>query len=183
MSKSLGNFTTVRQLLDQGFNGEVIRYVLLMAHYRQPVDWAVKNYTQATNNLEKIYAALRGIELPENHTTEPDAAFLDALLDDLNTPLALMRLQQLANTLHKSKDASVAATLKASADLVGLSLLPQQKDPLRMLEDTEIEKLIQERVAARKAKDFATADAIRKQLDEAKIIVDDAASETTWRRG
>jgi cysteinyl-tRNA synthetase len=183
MSKSLGNFTTVRQLLEQGLGGEVIRYVLLMAHYRQPVDWSSKNYEQASNNLEKIHAALRGIELPENNTAEPDAGFLDALLDDLNTPLALMRLQQLANTLHKSKDTGVAATLKASAALVGLTLIPQQKETVIMLEDAEIERLIQERVAARKAKDFATADALRKQLDDAKIIVDDAPSGTTWRRG
>ncbi len=183
MSKSLGNFTTVRQLLEQGLSGEAIRYVLLMAHYRQPVDWSAKNYDQATNNLEKIHAALRGIELPENNTAEPDAAFLDALLDDLNTPLALMRLQQLANTLHKSKDATVAATLKASAALVGLTLIPQQKEPTNMLDDAEIERIIAERIAARKAKDFATADALRKQLDESKVIVDDAASGTTWRRG
>jgi cysteinyl-tRNA synthetase len=183
MSKSLGNFTTVRQLLEQGLSGEAIRYVLLMAHYRQPVDWSAKNYDQAANNLEKIHAALRGIELPENNTAEPDAAFLDALLDDLNTPLALMRLQQLANIVHKSKDADIAATLKASAALVGLTLIPQQKDTEPMLDDATVEVIIAERIAARKAKDFATADALRKQLDDAKIIVDDAPTGTTWRRG
>jgi len=183
MSKSLGNFTTVRQLLEQGLGGEAIRYVLLMAHYRQPVDWSAKNYDQATNNLEKIHTALRGIDLPENNTAEPDSTFLDALLDDLNTPLALMRLQQLANTLHKSKNAGVAAILKASAALVGLTLIPQQKDTEPMLDDATVEVIIAERIAARKAKDFATADALRKQLDDAKIIVDDAATGTTWRRG
>lgn len=188
MSKSLGNFLTVRQVRAGGVPGEVIRYVLLAAHYRQPMDWSDTAVSNARSNLDRLYTALRqtpGI-VP---ATGPDPLFLQALMDDLNTPMAFARLHDLASELNKARREADRERLKgallASAALVGLLQTPVEqwfKGGAEIAEDY-IDNLIAERNAARKAKDFAAADRIRQTLLEQGIVLEDTAGGTVWRRG
>ena len=193
MSKSLGNFYTVHDLL-QEFPGEAIRLTLLKAHYRQPLDFTKDGIREAKAELDGFYGALRGAA-PAAEGTMSDAV-LNALCDDLNTPLAISELHGMAAAVNKAAaadKAAAAADLQTAGGLLGLLQQdpeawfkwqpPAQADAGGGLSDDEIDALIAERVEARKAKDFARADAIRDQLTEARIIVEDGADGATWRRG
>ncbi len=174
MSKSLGNFFTVKDLLDQGIPGEVIRFVLLSTHYRSPMDWTQKKVDEATSTLRKWRALTDGVA-----ATEPAPAVVDALADDLNTAGAIAALHGLAGK-------GDAGGLKASAGLLGLL-----GDALggwevgRVGADTSalVEELLAQRVAARKARDFARSDAIRDALAAAGVIVKDTPEGATWEAG
>ena len=169
MSKSLGNFFTVRDLLDQDIPGEVIRFVLLMTHYRSPMDWTAEKARQADQTLRKWRALAEGIE----PSASAAPAVTDALGDDLNTPGAIAALHRLA--------ADDVPGLVASARLLGL-LEPHMGAWAAASDDAAalIETLLEARVAARKSKDFARADAIRDGFAAAGVEIKDTPQGTTW---
>ncbi|MEI8295820.1 MAG: cysteine--tRNA ligase [Alphaproteobacteria bacterium] len=184
MAKSEGNFVTVRDLLKR-YPGETLRLALLMTHYRQPLDWSENTLVQAGKTLDRLYTALRGQESEARVQASED--ILDALCDDLNTPLAIARLHELANAANGTNDpglrVSIAASLRASASFLGIL----QQDPQlwaqqgSSLTPQTIEELIAERNQARAAKDFARSDEIRQHLLENSIVLEDSAQGTTWR--
>ena len=185
MSKSLGNILTVRQLLGEA-PGEAIRYALLSTHYRKPLVWDGETLPRARRNLDRLYAALQhnGDSLGE---AAPDAALLQALEDDLNTPKALRRLSALARQVRDG-DAARRPVLQASAAVLGL-LQAGPREWFRQGEEgggpdaATIESLLAERAAARRQGDFARADMIRARLAEDGVIVEDkAGGGSEWRR-
>jgi cysteinyl-tRNA synthetase len=180
MSKSLGNFVTVRALLEE-WPGEAIRYAMLTGHYREPLDWTRERLRQAKTTLDRFYLALRNAADVEAapYLTKAVAA---ALEDDLNTPLALAHLHELANALNRDRSAEAKAGMLAAGNLLGL--LQQEPDSwLRGGGDARIEDLVRQRDDARKAKNFAEADRIRKALDAEGILLEDKqGGVTTWRR-
>ena len=167
MSKSLGNIVTVNELLQQGHRGETLRFALLIGHYRQPLEWSDQLISQAKATLDGLYRTV-GNATPG----EIDAGVIEALSDDINTPAALARLQAIDDP----------ATLKASAALLGLLQSSADQWFRGGGDDSEIETLIAERAAAKKARDFATADRIRDELKAQGIVLEDGPSGTTWRR-
>lgn len=191
MSKSLGNFYTVRELLDE-FPGEALRLAILSAHYRQPLDFTKEKVAQARATLDRWYGVLRaaGDDLP---AAAVPADLLAALTDDLNTPLAISALHELANAYHREGDPAAkqaaAASLKAGAQLLGFLGQPAeawfkwQPAGAAALDEAAIEQAIADRLAARKAKNFAEADRIRKDLADQGIILEDGPKGTSWKRG
>jgi cysteinyl-tRNA synthetase len=191
MSKSLGNFRTVRELL-QHYRGEVLRFALLSAHYRSPLNFSTDLLAQAEANLGSFYTALRGVEsLPDSAPVDlPAEPFYQALEDDLNTPLAIAELHALAKQLHKAGDADkpqLKARLLAAGKLLGILQQPpaawlQGGAAAGEMTPEAIEALIAERQAAKQARDFARADAIRQQLLDAGVELEDGREGTLWRR-
>ncbi|MDJ0759807.1 MAG: cysteine--tRNA ligase [Woeseiaceae bacterium] len=191
MSKSLGNVKLVHDLVET-VPGEVIRLALLGAHYRQPLDWSQETMESARRMLDRLYGAVRGIEVTgeERAAAEPPDALVAALEDDLNTPRAMAEFFGLARELNKADDEprkrSLAAQMYASGDLMGLL----QSDPDAWfagqddsgLSAERIEALIDERTAARADRNFARADEIRNELGEAGVQIEDGPGGTTWRR-
>ena len=181
MSKSLGNFTTVRDALDK-HRGEAVRYALLNAHYRAPLDYSDGAVSEAKQALDRLYRAA-GSAPPAD---APDAEFLAALSDDLNTPLALSVLHALAKAANQG-DKTAAARLKASAEMLGLltqdeALWARGDGAENGISDEAIEALIAERQSARAQRDFSRADAIRDELAAAGIALLDSAEGTSWER-
>ncbi len=190
MSKSLGNFFTVKELLDEGWSGEAIRLVLLSAQYRQPLDFNRDKLADATANLDRLYTALRGAaDVAAAADTGPPEPLLSALADDLNTPEALAQLYEAGHALNKATDADDKARAKAALEAGAwlLGLLEQEpeawfKAGADDAEAEEIERLIEKRTQARKNKDFATADRIRDDLKARGIVLEDGPEGTTWKR-
>ena len=192
MSKSLGNFYTVNELLEE-FPGEAIRLLLLKTHYRQPLDFTKEGLAEAKRELDGFYGALRNAKSSGRIASAPHPLVFKALMDDLNTPQVISELHRLTGLLNTSDDdarSANAGVLLGSAETLGLL----QQDPEAWfkwqpasatggLGDDEIEAKIATRVEARKNKDFATSDAIRDELLAAGIILEDGAGGTTWRRG
>jgi len=191
MSKSLGNVLLVHDLI-KTIPGEVIRLALLGAHYKQPLDWSAETLESARRMLDRLYGAVQGIEVSEDarQAAEVPVALIGALEDDLNSPKAMAEFFGLARALNKATDdetkVQLAAQMYASGELMGLL----GSDPDSWFEGhvegelspDDIESLIQKRVAAKAARDFASADAIRKQLSDAGISIQDGREGTTWRR-
>jgi cysteinyl-tRNA synthetase len=179
MSKSLGNFFTVRDVLAKA-PGEAIRLLLLRTHYRSLLDFSDHGLAEAKKELDRFYRALERFPVIEPATLPP--AVLEALCDDLNTPLALSEMHGLADAAMAG-DGQAAASLKAAGMVLGL--LQQTPDEwFRGGADdaAEIDALIAERLAARAAKNFARADAIRTELTARGIVVEDGPKGSIWRR-
>lgn len=184
MSKSLGNFKTAHELLEN-HKGEVLRLTLLGAQYRQPLDWSDKAIEQSQKQLDGFYQQLHTLK----DVTASDEAvpqdILDALYDDLNTPLAISRIHALIR--EEKNTAALKGKLIATGKLLGIL----QEDAGAWLgygqsagdlTPAEIDALLAKRQDAKKAKDFAAADAIRKQLDEAGILIEDTAQGPVWKQ-
>ncbi len=189
MSKSIGNIITPRELLDDGWQGETIRWALLSAHYRAPLDWSEELLKQAQASLDRMYGALLRLKDVAADATEAPEAFVAALADDLNTPSAVAELSALvsvANTAKKpAEQAKAKGELIAAARLLGVL----SQDPERWFRASfgeaaarEIDALVAERVAARQAKDYAKSDALRDELYARGVEVMDGPAGSTWRR-
>ncbi|MFI3188473.1 cysteine--tRNA ligase [Crenothrix sp. D3] len=188
MSKSLGNFFTVREVLKQ-YRPEIIRFFILSSHYRSPLNYSDESLNEAYSALTRLYTALRGVDNVDSVVdTDYKVRFEQAMDDDFNTPVALAVLFDLARDLNKAKThepekvAGLAANLKQLASLLGL--LQDAPDAfLKGDADDDIEQQIQARIDAKKAKDWATADKIRNDLKANGIILEDSPDGTTsWRR-
>ena len=178
MSKSLGNFVTIHELL-KDWPGEVVRFTMLQTHYRQPINWTVAGLREAEKNLDHWYL-LTG-DAPPGYLC---ADALDALLDDLNTPKAFAALHELRGEAAKGAKPA-AACLKASAQLIGLLNMPAAawstfRPASLMIDESKIVNLIGARNAARKAKDFKESDRIRDELAAMGVVLKDSKDGTTW---
>jgi cysteinyl-tRNA synthetase len=178
MSKSLGNFYTVRDVLAK-FPGEAIRLMLLHGHYRAPIDFSEAGLADCRRELDRFYRAIERTPTPP--AAEVPASVMDALCDDLNTPLAISAMHALADAAMAG-DVTASAGLQAAGHLLGLL----GASPAAWFQGTDdsawIDTAIADRLAARKARDFARADAIRAELATKGVLLEDNAGGTTWRR-
>lgn len=191
MSKSLGNFFIIREVLKQ-YDPEVVRFFILRAHYRSPLNYSDAHLDDAKGALTRLYTTLKNtpaaaFDLSEN-ANDYTRRFYAAMNDDFGTVEAVAVLFELAGEVNKTNDAQLAGCLKALGGIIGLL----QRDPTEFLQggaasdglsNEEIEDLIARRKQARADKNWAESDRIRDLLNEHKIILEDNAGGTTWRRG
>lgn len=193
MSKSLGNFFTIRDVLAH-YDAETVRYFLMSGHYRSQLNYSEDNLKQARSALERLYTALRGLDTAAeaNGGEEFVTRFKEAMNDDFNTPEAYSVLFDMAREINRLKGedeaaaAGLAARMRELADVLGLL----SQEPEAFLQGgagqdedvAEIEALIQQRLDARAAKDWAAADEARDKLAAMGIILEDGPQGTTWRR-
>jgi cysteinyl-tRNA synthetase len=189
MSKSLGNFFTIREVLAR-YDPEVVRFFILRAHYRSPLNYSDRQLDEAKSALARLYTALKGAgESPGDiDWNDPIAArFRAAMDDDFNTPEAVAVLFELANEANRAPGGGHGKLLKRLGAVLGLL----ERDAEAFLKGDlpagwtveRIERLIGERAAAKKAKNYAEADRIRKELLDAGIALEDGPKGTAWRRG
>jgi cysteinyl-tRNA synthetase len=191
MSKSLGNFRTVRGLLES-YRGEVLRFALLSAQYRSPLNFSVELLDQAQATLDSLYSSLRdvqdvAVDMEVNLADEP---FYHALNDDLNTPVAIAEIHALCKQLHKAAPDEMPALkgrILAAGNLLGIL----EQDAVEWLQvassadsipASSIEALIEERQAAKLAKNYARADAVREELLAQGVVLEDSREGTRWKR-
>ncbi len=189
MSKSLGNFFTIRDVLKQ-YDAEVVRFFILRAHYRSPLNYSDHHLDDAKQALSRLYTALRGrkVEAMAVDWQQPQAArFKAAMDDDFNTPEALAVLFELANEVNKNGSTQTAALLKALGALLGLL----ERSPETFLQGElsadgyspeTIDAMIASRLDARRAKNFAEADRIRQELLQNGVVLEDTPQGTIWRK-
>jgi cysteinyl-tRNA synthetase len=207
MSKSLGNFFTIREVLKK-YDAEVVRFFILRAHYRSPLNYSDVHLNDAKQSLDRLYTALKNV--PAKDVAKVDwneshaKRFKAAMDDDFNTSEAMAVLFDLVNNVNRDKSAEAANQLKALGGVFGLL----QRNPVNYFQEkrvitvdttenvnvidslnasvtygeTSIRKFIEARTAAKQAKNYAEADRIRRELLEAGIVLEDSASGTTWRR-
>jgi len=194
MSKSLGNFFTVREVLKK-YRGEEIRFFVLSSHYRSPLNYSDEQLNEARSALERLYTALRNIEpLDNDEVSDFMRRFEEAMNDDFNTAKAISVMFECANELNKFKTTDALQAAKTASDLLKmagpLGLLTQNPEEYLQsstgsdegLASDQIEAKINQRLQAKVDKDWALADQIRDELKEQGIILEDAGKETTWRR-
>ncbi|NIP19122.1 MAG: cysteine--tRNA ligase [Xanthomonadales bacterium] len=198
MSKSLGNFFTVRDILKR-YRAEEVRYFIVASHYRSPLNYSQENLENGKAALTRLYTALRGIT-PAAPGVDCDSfrsAFREAMDDDFNTPEAIAVLFELARELNRSRDADPDAAGRLAGCLreLGAVLGLLQADPVQFLHETtaaqagqgglgsaDIEAMIAERIAAREQKNWAEADRIRDELERQGVVLEDGPEGTSWRR-
>jgi cysteinyl-tRNA synthetase len=194
MSKSLGNFFTIRDVLAK-YDAETVRFFLTTGHYRSQLNYSTDNLSQARASLERIYTALRDVNVPENIVLDKQSPyvvqFTKAMDDDFNTPQAIAVLFEIAKELNVVKDDNVekaielAATLKILGGVIGLLQLAPSAFLQGQNDDDEvavIEALILQRNQARVDKNWASADDARDKLNAMNIVLEDSAGKTTWRK-
>jgi cysteinyl-tRNA synthetase len=189
MSKSLGNVALIHELLKQ-HDGEVLRFGLLSAHYRAPLEWNAKLLEQTHRSLDRLYGVLRRLSDVEAGEGTPSDELLAALHDDLNTPKALSALFASAGRANKAETPEEQAAAKGELLAGGALMGVLQQDPdawfglndLSAEERGEIDQLIADRQTARAEKDWARADALRDALNAKNILVDDGPEGSTWRK-
>lgn len=194
MSKSLGNFFTVREVLKQ-YRPEVIRFFVLSSHYRSPLNYSDEQLDDAGMALTRLYTALRGVAVITGQSTGYSERFRQAMDDDFNTPVAVAVLFDMAKELNKEKNnnselgSQLAGELKELSNVLGIL----QDDPENFLQagetvqegslaEQEIELFIEQRTQAKQNKDWALADKIRNDLKQQGIVLEDVATGTSWRR-
>ena len=193
MSKSLGNFFTVREILER-YQAEEVRYFILTSQYRSPLNYSDEHLDNARNALTRFYTALRGLpEATPTADTQFEKDFHAAMQDDFNTPEALATLFELVREINRVRAedetaaAALGALLRQLGDLIGIL----QSDAESYLRggasendgDAEVDALVAQRNEAKANKDWSTADEIRNKLQEMGIVLEDGPSGTTWRRG
>jgi len=197
MSKSLGNFFTIRDVLST-WRPEVVRYLLISSHYRSPINYAEDSLEGAQAALERFYAALRDfgdvpvMDSASLASSAHHARFVAAMDEDFNTPEALAVLFDLARELNAASRSDPVRARGLAAELKGFGAIfgILQEDPMTFRrggadgdDADEIDQLVAERSEAKRAKDFARADAIRKSLLERGVVLEDTREGTVWRRG
>ena len=193
MSKSLGNFFTIREVLSK-YHPEVVRYFMLASHYRSPINYSTDNLDSARHALERFYIALRGLEdVAEVDDNGYEEAFGKAMDDDFNTPDAFAVLFDLTRDINRLRDqqemqkaAGKAALLKKLANIIGI--LTQQPEAFLLgdtqaIDEEKVNALIEQRMQARNKKDWSEADRLRDHLLDLGIVLEDKPNETLWRRG
>ena len=197
MSKSLGNFFTVREVLER-YRGEVIRFFILSSQYRSPLNYSDDQLDVAAASLNRLYTSLRGFDLAAESKHQESgyrSRFNIAMEDDFNTPVAMSVLFELAREINRSRPedpiaaSRMADLLKELGGVLGIL----QEDPEQYLKsgsalsvglsDDDVVKLVQRRLDARQDKNWMEADKIRNELKEQGVILEDGAGSTTWRRG
>jgi len=190
MSKSLGNFFTIRDILKE-YHPEIVRYFLITSHYRSQLSFSDEGLNLASNALERLYTALR--DFPQANAaqgTDFEKKFIEAMDDDFNTPIAFSILFELAHEVQrmraedKDKAAAYAALLKRLGGILGILQMDAEKFFQRnadKLDVAKIEALIEERNKARTNKNWATADRVRKELSAMSIVLEDSEKGTTWK--
>jgi cysteinyl-tRNA synthetase len=202
MSKSLGNFTTVRNLLDRGIKGEAIRLALLSAHYRKPLDFSDKLIEDAQKTLDKFYGALKLVEEHKDIQVPAEAKdpnitkklaersqlahkqFMQALCDDMNTPLAISHIYTIVKGIRSfNADDESMRLFKDACDMLGICQMDHTEwfagKNKAGLDEKMINEKIQERIEAKKNKDFTKADKIRKELEDIGLLLKDSKDGTT----
>ena len=202
MSKSLGNFFTVREVLPGLRHPEVMRYFILSSHYRGPINYSLEQLEQADAALNRMYTALRDLPVVAATQTEYTQRFNEVMDDDLNTPEAFAVLQKMTREINTARDKGkparaeqLGAELRALAGVLGLLQLDpaewfrrsanpssRPEGSAAAISDEEVERRIEARINARKARDFAESDRIRDELAQAGVILEDKPGRTTWRR-
>ena len=193
MSKSLGNFFTVREVLAT-YKPEIVRHLLISSHYRSPINYSQQSLSQSVKAVERFYHCLKDLDLAATKTltnSRFEKAFRRAMDDDFNTPEALSVLFEMVSEIHqlKGEDPALANQLGALLVRLGGSLGLLQAEPAAFLQhsvnsdlDTaEIDRLVAERVAARASQDWRRADEIRDQLSELNVVIEDSVGGSTWR--
>ena len=187
MAKSVGNIQRVHELV-RAYPPEALRYALLSAHYRQPLEWSDALIEQSVRTLDRLYGTLR--DLGDVHAAPAIPGSIEAALDDdLNTPAALAEIARIAGEARRATTAGARATLKSELLGAGRVLGLLQQDPAEWFargagdgDDARIQALIDERIAAKQARDFARADAIRQQLAGEGILLEDTPQGVRWKR-